>query len=119
MTPQEIFDRVSRHLLTQKRQAFDDMAGRCSYVTHDGLKCAVGCLIPDEHYHPALEGLTVTARCERMDILLTSLGVRESLDLLKMLQDVHDLIEVCDWKVSLQEIGLGANLNIAVLEEFA
>lgn len=49
MTPQEIFDAVCDHLAKQKKRAAREHGG-CYYRTPDGLKCAVGCLIPDELY---------------------------------------------------------------------
>lgn len=58
---QEIFDVVSTHLLTQKKQArqgVDDEglgSGICQYRTSTGLKCAVGCLITDHQYTPVME----------------------------------------------------------------
>lgn len=54
---QEIFNKVSTHLLTQGRPAREE--DRCRYRTTDGLFCAVGCLIPDELYSSSFEGKTV------------------------------------------------------------
>lgn len=34
----------------------DRQAPNCVYRTPDGRGCAVGCLIPDDLYHPAFEG---------------------------------------------------------------
>ena len=55
MTAQEVFDFVVNHLRTQGKQAVD-RDGDCQYCTPDGLKCAVGCLIPDDKYDPCIEG---------------------------------------------------------------
>lgn len=51
MKPQQIFDTVKAHLLTQNRQAFVKERGdeRCVYLDPNGNKCAIGCLIPDGH----------------------------------------------------------------------
>lgn len=54
---QEIFDKVATHLFTQRKRAFASGHG-CRYrTTAKGqvLKCAVGCLIPDEAYDRSLE----------------------------------------------------------------
>jgi hypothetical protein len=53
MTLQETFDKVCVHLLTQlQKSVFLDSNGSmaCAYRGPNGLKCAVGCLIPDELY---------------------------------------------------------------------
>lgn len=55
-TDQEIFDHVAKHLLKQGRQSRDPDTGECRYRGPDGTMCAVGCLIPDGEYTPALEG---------------------------------------------------------------
>lgn len=55
MTPQEIFDTVCDHLATQKKRA-SKASGGCYYRTEDGLKCAVGCLIPDALYDVRMDG---------------------------------------------------------------
>jgi hypothetical protein len=83
-TNQEAFDLVVTHLKNQGRQAFAD--GACKYRTSDGLKCAIGALIPDEDYMPEWEGHSVGE-------LISSFGLETaSVDrgLLAELQYVHD-----------------------------
>lgn len=85
---QEIFNKVSTHLLTQGRAARNSK-GCCRYRTADGLSCAVGCLIPDEFYRPSFEGhstdkiIRALYTCGRADWF-------EHQDLLRELQWVHD-----------------------------
>lgn len=65
-TKQEIFDRVEQHLAQQGEPAlcmlpqYDeyDEEYSCAYRTPRGLKCAAGCLIPDEKYNPEFENAT-------------------------------------------------------------
>jgi hypothetical protein len=61
LTQQEIFNRVYTGLKAQgfKRSLSgpDDAVSRCRYRGEDGLKCAIGHLIPDEKYEEGLEGL--------------------------------------------------------------
>lgn len=104
MTRQEIFDRVVRHLLSQKQKAaIDDVYGntRCRYRTPDGLRCAVGCLIPDDAYDPSIEGFAVgdllTSEVPTLCTLRRSLeagGVpchdSGAVALLRELQTIHD-----------------------------
>jgi hypothetical protein len=62
MTNQEAFDRVWHWFVVEghaQSKAPGSMA--CLYRGPDGLKCAVGVLIPDEEYQPSLEG-KVTAQ---------------------------------------------------------
>lgn len=50
MTPQEIFNKVWHHMIAQGKPARQKRleAVGCRYLTDDGRKCAVGCLIPEE-----------------------------------------------------------------------
>ena len=52
---QQVFDDVLAHLRAQKTSAAND-SGWCVYRNAQGLKCAVGALIPDSFYDPAFEG---------------------------------------------------------------
>lgn len=51
---QETFNFVVRHLIRQGRAA--TYMRQCMYRTPEGLKCAIGCLIPDDKYCPSMEG---------------------------------------------------------------
>jgi len=55
MTRQQIFDRAATHLLIEQRKPAMHQ-GKCAYHTPNGLSCAIGCLIPDEAYHPHIGG---------------------------------------------------------------
>lgn len=143
MTEQEIFNQVATHLLTQMRtaQSVEQPAGGCRYrVETQGrvLKCAVGCLIPDESYTPDLEGVAVfylgwnRATCKLkvdgfssygvdrvkykslmlMGSLLTSLGLAEHVDLLIKLQGIHDRILTSEWKSALQLLAKERSLTM-------
>lgn len=56
---QDAFNTVRDHLLKQMANsvnATDYGLTNCMYRRDDGLKCAVGCLIPDDKYAPEMEG---------------------------------------------------------------
>lgn len=53
---QEAFNRAVAGVIKQGRPSVD-AAGRCLYRGPDGLRCAVGWLIPDELYEPEMEGV--------------------------------------------------------------
>lgn len=55
MTKAEVFYFVIDHLRKQGVQARNE-AGSCRYRTPEGLKCAAGCLIPDDQYNSEFEG---------------------------------------------------------------
>ena len=64
-----LIEHVSTHLMAQgRRSTLDDENGfSCAYRGVDGAKCAVGCLIPDDLYIPALENQNVYGLQERAD----------------------------------------------------
>ena len=97
MSKQEIFDRVSVHLLTQGEKAVDVDAG-CQYrVVRNSkvLKCAIGALIPDEKYSPSLEG-NVVSQCIRVQ---EAAGVEgQDLFFIDGLQRIHDQEYPAEWR---------------------
>lgn len=104
ITLQQIFDRVVTHLLTQKKPARD--GSRCLYLTADGLKCAVGCLIDEKHYSfRILEGERVSSP-QVQAAVAKSLGVaeldHEMISLLSDLQVIHDTNYASAWRNELQ-----------------
>lgn len=58
-TKQQIFNIVVEHLFKQGIAAFDIARDICAYRSPEGLTCAIGCLIPDEHYNSLMEGKDV------------------------------------------------------------
>jgi hypothetical protein len=94
MAKQEIFNRVVTHLFAQGKAAID-AKGTCSYRAPDGCKCAVGCLLPDEHYRPSMEGEITDSNYVRAPLmaagLIDSLHDSDSnIQLLRQLQRAHD-----------------------------
>lgn len=122
MNNQEVFDRVARHLLTQKVKSKQACSGSyqdvvCAYRGQNGTSCAVGCLIPDEMYDTVMEGKSVSA------ILPYSNGLQElfrnvSLDLLGSLQTVHDNTHPEQWTTQLLRVADCYVLDSSVLKEF-
>lgn len=113
MTQQEIFNTVVEHLLTQNVRSLDGEI--CMYRSKEGLKCAIGCLIPDDEYSVELEGYQVSVI---QSGLYKSLLSKKTLDmfqnnltLLKHLQDIHDIIDPKCWDTRLKATALKFNLN--------
>lgn len=127
MTLQEIFDKVAVHLLTQGKQSQGLYDTACKYRGHDGLKCAVGCLIPDDKYRPDMEGYTVYTLVSRFPDVLGFYTGDSELSLLTCLQRIHDNTRVRVltsgeirriWKQRLTDLANDYNLNTGVLGQF-
>lgn len=120
MTPQEVFDKVAGHLLRQRVKSLRP-AGHCAYRGADGLMCAAGCLIKDEHYKPALEGHTTTR--EEVAAALVASGVPEGEGifdwggLLYELQQLHDARKVSYWPKGLALLARRHNLTFPTTDQ--
>jgi len=105
MNKQEVFNTVSEHLIKQGVAATIGL--KCSYRTPAGLKCAIGCLIKDEFYTPALENHTILDITVQ-NALCNSLGITglvpTDVGFLSALQDTHDSSCPSDWKLDLANI---------------
>lgn len=87
MTPQEIFDTASIAVLKQGQRATRNEL--CVYRAANGLKCALGHLIPDEMYKKEMEGngaYTVVKKFPELPEYL-----RTNIELVKHLQNAHDM----------------------------
>lgn len=112
MGKQEIFDKVSKHLLKQGRRAFDTKQQKCMYLTKSGLKCAIGCLIKEECYSEELEGLTVDRQAVKHAVKLSGVSVSgDSMRLLSRLQGIHDTLPPNTWREELAEAALDYKLK--------
>lgn len=114
MTDQEIFDKVVTHLRQQKVRATQWPGSiTCYYRTSQGLKCAVGCLIPDELYNPSFEGCSVgKAWSQRgLDVVLRNIGIDDSqVEFLRDLQSIHDT-DIANWEDDLEELAVNYHLK--------
>lgn len=143
MNKQEIFDTVARHLATQGHRAAvrTELGDRCRYRLHNGDRCAIGCLIPDEEYITDLEGGGVAAifnyltgkamtvsnyssaraaviTAEKLPVTterLTTAGVA----LLKELQHLHDEPNPVGYKfeMALRDIAIRHGLDDRIVDE--
>jgi len=113
-TPQQVFDQVARHLMTQKARS-TDFNGHCKYRGLNGLKCAAGCVISDDEYDPFFEG-------KSWDHLMSIIATRSSsrplvhIELIGRLQLVHDGYVVSYWREMLQAVAVCFNLDSAILD---
>lgn len=100
MTLQEIFDTVIEHLRKQnaKSQISDGQREVCLYRSPEGLKCAAGCLIPDEYYIPEMERNGWEDVVQMFD-LPDYLKDPDSINLVASLQFIHDSIPISFWEI--------------------
>lgn len=130
MTDQEIFDKVTTHLLKQNQASrHSSLDGRalsaCMYRGPDGLKCAVGALIPDGVFDKyiadadsflnstAIDGLPDAILYESQ-IISTEMLVLERqrrMNILRVLQGVHDTWQPHEWREVLQKTAERFNLT--------
>jgi hypothetical protein len=107
MTPQELFDKVATHLLAQDKPSVSTTdKDSCMYRSQDGLKCAVGCLIPDDLYRPTIEYIHIRTLLDKLPAIyseadittLAKAGISEEhIGLLSALQSIHDVFSPTSW----------------------
>lgn len=93
-TKKEMFDKVSKHLLAQNARCMENLL--CRYRNSEGMKCAIGALIPDELYSPSMEGCIARQLNQRYNLWPEELN-----PLAADLQDIHDCRDVSSWKEEL------------------
>lgn len=109
MNKQEIFTTVVSHLRRQGRKSLANNS--CSYRGNDGAMCAIGCLIPDEEYNPAMEGMNLHG-LRRQQLTPRSIAdVYEHFELMLDLQFTHDFNDVVRWENRFKSIAEKNNLE--------
>ena len=98
----EIFEKVKCHLLAQNKKSACGNA--CKYISDDGSRCAIGCLLPDTPGVRFHNSLAVTEAVMR-DLVETYIGASEPEDIrfLADLQRIHDMVDVEQWASALDE----------------
>lgn len=112
---QKTFNKVYRHLLTQKKKAYSKAQGICLYRTpKSGLKCAVGCLIPNRLYQPDMEGSSVRNLAifyQKLAPIVGETGSKKA-RLVTDLQYVHDTFGPSKWAEQLAKLAEAFDLKI-------
>lgn len=106
-TAQEVFDQVTRHLLTQLAPAQNE-TGSCKYKLEQPrriLKCAAGCLIADDEYKKEFAGKSWN--------WLVSHGLVPNTHaaLIISLQKMHNTYLVRDWPERLRRLATDYGLQ--------
>jgi len=108
---QRIFNVVAMHLLTQNKKSRGEFSENCLYRGPKGLKCAIGCLIPDSVYDPDLEGPLRRAVHETLPYWTGGENI-----LLFQLQSIHDKSKPDHWRALLIALGKKCDLDTSVCE---
>lgn len=121
MDKQQIFDTVATHLLKQGKPALS-AEGYCRYRTDDGLKCAVGVLIPDDKYDPKIEGYPVGDAGDVGAMVRQALPFSTNPNLINFLADLqfyHDNVlrtGLVKWKTAMRTMAHHEGLNTEALD---
>ena len=87
---QRAYETIRAHLIKQGKPAIDPVTGSCFY-RHNGLMCAVGCLIKDEAYSVALEDNTTDDVGVRLALRASGWAFKhEDFEFLHDVQATHD-----------------------------
>lgn len=113
-TSQQFFQIVASHLLTQGKRSTDG-TGFCAYRGDNGLKCALGAVIPDTLYMPKMERKRLREVCTYFPEITALIP---DYDLAVLMQDIHDTNEPKNWKFELASLGKEKQLDISFLEQF-
>lgn len=117
---QEIFDKVAKHLLTQKVRCVDKQ-GCCVYFNVEtNMKCAAGCLIPDRDYSEYFErGAVDYYIINKITNFFKNSGYsKNEIELVQELQELHDWFRPKTWKKRLRLIAKEHSLTSDVLKSF-
>lgn len=102
LTKQEMFDIFVPAIIKQGRKSMRNTVSTwCAYRSHDGLKCAVGMLIPDELYTPEWERKSLSSIVEELFFSGPDSGDWAEADtiigFLEQAQQCHDLAADCEF----------------------
>ena len=122
MNNQQAFDTMVQHLRKQGKRSVElnyvGMSG-CKYRNSDGLRCAIGALIPDAVYRKEMEGqaidrLLINKRDRFPQLCKLFEGIDEQL--LSDMQNIHDFNEPDRWERQFELCADAYNLNYTAPE---
>lgn len=124
MKPQVLFDKVARHLFKQNKKCVDPETNQCRYRGDNNTKCAIGILIPNRLYDPAMETERASRVMRRFPKVETIIGT-DNHSLANELQIVHDYAKLTvkktfnkkELRLSLMAVAKKNKLSTKVLQE--
>jgi len=112
MTPQKLFDDIVTFQRKQGEKSIK-LVGKitrlCMYRHPDGLRCAVGCVLPDKLYKEKMEKESVETLFQGFPEVENYFG-SENKYLLSDMQRVHDSSDVPYWEEKWAEVASTHNL---------
>ena len=115
MSKQNAFNRVKNHLLKQGEKSISSVDENvCEYRGDNGLKCAIGILIPNSLYHRAMEGDGISKLFVYFPELkkhLDSLYRFSDDNFYSELQCIHDESDPLLWEKGLKRFAIENNLQ--------
>lgn len=129
MLAQAIFNKAATYLLKQQRKSTGPR-GYCAYRGENQDCCAIGALIPDGFYDPAMDsnpdggdtgvGYVLESFPHLTQMLLPEdLSTASGLAFLRQIQSVHDDFEPHEWFEHFCRCADDWGLNTDALKEFA
>jgi len=111
LTNQSAFDTMVNHLLKQgeKSRAYD--RSTCLYRNPDGLKCAIGAILPDDLYVSSMENKLAQSLMHDYPTI-GQLWENLSINLLAKMQYIHDNRAVSEWYDEFKAIADDFNLSM-------
>jgi hypothetical protein len=88
-TDQELVNFVAEKLRAQGRPSLGEEGDNCQYRGPNGLRCAAGWLLADEHYTPWLEACAVGVTRVRQALIASGVSPAQ-IRLVGELQNAHD-----------------------------
>lgn len=112
LTLQEIYDKVKKHLLEQNVRSMWN-SSECAYRGQNGTKCAAGCLIKDEYYHPSFESKNALETNVAASLANSGVDMFNEADrsLVTSLQNIHDFELPINWENLLIELAKNYKLT--------
>jgi len=112
MNRQATLTKIKTHLLKQNKKALIGIGIGCAYRSSNGLKCAIGCLIPDDVYDPKMEG-DLDELLDKFPEMREVFGIQKDDDLEFLLdaQSVHDTGSPNEWPEQLALLAKQYNLE--------
>ena len=111
MTNQEAFETMVRHLRKQGEKSVN-AKGTCVYRGPKALRCAVGCLIPDDQYKRSFEGETAECIAKKVPALSDI-----EPGILSEMQSIHDDCDVSQWEEGFKGVARYCKLTLPPLDE--
>jgi hypothetical protein len=111
LTAQQIFNKVAMHLAKQGKKAMS-RTGFCRNYTEEGLRCAVGCLMPIRHYKRNKNDWGGSPYAVMGALAKYGVNYDKQSDLLNELQNVHDMDKVSRWGQKLRGLAKKQKLEI-------